>query len=54
MSAIWGAIDLSGNTIGEEIKKIMRGAFTHCRIDRYEEIHKDITAFKKQLLESFK
>lgn len=41
MSAIWGAIDLSGNTIGEEIKKIMRGAFTHCRIDRYEEIHKD-------------
>lgn len=38
MSAIWGAVNLAGNAIGEEEKKCMKAAFAHCRIDRYEEV----------------
>ncbi len=38
MSAIWGAIDLQGNPIKEEQKKLLRKAFDKCVIDRYEEM----------------
>lgn len=39
MSAIWGAIDLQGNPIKEEQRKILRKAFDKCVIDRYEELY---------------
>lgn len=38
MSAIWGAIDISGCSIQEDKKKILRDAFDKCVIDRYEEM----------------
>lgn len=38
MSAIWGAIDLSGRKIPEEVQKKMRRAFDRCVIDRFEEL----------------
>lgn len=37
MSAIWGAIDLSGKPINEFTKKIMKNSFEPYVIDRYEE-----------------
>lgn len=36
MSAIWGAIDLSGDAIDDKTKDLMRSAFDVCVIDRYE------------------
>lgn len=39
MSAIWGAIDLQGNPIKGEQRKILRKAFDKCVIDRYEELY---------------
>lgn len=38
MSAIWGAIDLSGNQIDKEKQVLLRQAFDKCVIDRYEEL----------------
>lgn len=38
MSAIWGAIDLSGKPIKKEIPQLMLNAFSKCVIDRYEEL----------------
>lgn len=37
MSAIWGAIDLYGKEISQDIKNILRNAYDKCVIDRYEE-----------------
>lgn len=37
MSAIWGAIDLKGNSINKDVCEQMRRAFDRCVIDRYEE-----------------
>ena len=38
MSAIWGAIDLTGNPIDKEKQVLLRQAFDKCVIDRYEEL----------------
>lgn len=38
MSAIWGAIDLTGGEIAEEEISLLKDAAAACRIDRYEEI----------------
>lgn len=37
MSAIWGAINLKGDSIGKETQNMLRMAFDKCVIDRYEE-----------------
>jgi asparagine synthase (glutamine-hydrolysing) len=39
MSAIWGAIDLSGKPISIKIIGKMKSTFLQCKIDRYEELY---------------
>lgn len=39
MSAIWGAVDLQGNEILQEVKGKMKHAYGKCVIDRFEELH---------------
>ena len=38
MSAIWGAINLKGDSINKETQELLRRAFDKCVIDRYEEL----------------
>ena len=38
MSAIWGAVNLTGGEIAKEEIRLLKAAFAKCRIDRYEEI----------------
>ncbi len=43
MSAIWGAIDFSGEAILEESKELLKDSFKDCVIDRFEELsEKDV------------
>lgn len=36
MSAIWGAVNLTGGEIAKEEIRLLKAAFAKCRIDRYE------------------
>lgn len=41
MSAIWGAIDLQGKAISDNVKMTLKEGFQDCKLDRIEELSKD-------------